>query len=132
MLGTLMKRREHTRDCLRNIQTTSRVFLPRLSLTIAVARLCYLEATETSFNPSSKLLKDLIVIDPSNLESRALLGWHLSHQRRSRSIEDQEQKHYVANLRHLDKHDTYSLIGLANWTLRHAREMRPQTEIDRE
>jgi RNA polymerase-associated protein CTR9 len=61
-----------------------------------------------------------------------LLGWHLSHRRRSRSIEDQEQKHYIANLRSLDKHDTYSLISLANWTLRHAREMRPQTEVERE
>ena len=110
----------------------SMVILPRSLLTIAVARLCYLDAIETSFDPSSKLLKDLIIIDPTNLESRALLGWHLSHQRRSRSIEDQEQKHYIANLRNLDKHDTYSLIGLANWTLRHAREMRPQTEVERE
>ena len=101
-------------------------------LIIAVARLCYLDAIETSFDPSSKLLKDLLLIDPTNLESRALIGWHLSHQRRSRTVEDQEQKHYVATLRHFDKHDTYSLISLANATLRHARELRPQTEAEKE
>lgn len=98
----------------------------------AVARLCYLEAVETSFDPSSRLLKDLLLIDPTNLESRALIGWHLSHQRRSRQVEDQEQKHFVQTLRHFDKHDTYSLISLANSVLRHAREMRPQTEAERE
>lgn len=98
----------------------------------AVARLCYLDAIETNFDPSCNLLKDLFLIDPSNLESLALIGWHLSHQRRSRSVEDQEQKHYVTTLRRLDKHDTYSLVSLANATLRHARELRPQTEADRE
>lgn len=101
-------------------------------LTIAVARLCYLDAIDMSFDPSSKLLKDLLTIDPTNLESRALIGWHLSHQRRSRTAEDQEQKHYVTTLRHFDKHDTYSLISLANATLRHARELRPQTDVEKE
>jgi len=103
-----------------------------LELTVAVARLCYLDALETSFDPSSKLLKDLLLIDPSNLESRALIGWHLSHQRRTRTSDDQEQKHFVGTLRHFDKHDTYSLISLANTYLRHARELRPQTEADKE
>jgi RNA polymerase-associated protein CTR9 len=98
----------------------------------AVARLCYLDALETSFDPSSKLLKDLLLIDSSNLESRALIGWHLSHQRRTRTSEDQESKHFVGTLRHFDKHDTYSLIGLANGILRHARELRPVTEADKE
>jgi RNA polymerase-associated protein CTR9 len=98
----------------------------------AVARLCYLDALTTSFDPSSKFLKDLLLIDPSNLEMRSLIGWHLSRQRRSKSTEDQEQKHYVATLRHFDKHDTYSLVSLANTTLRHARELRPQTEVDKE
>jgi RNA polymerase-associated protein CTR9 len=101
-------------------------------LMIAVARLCYLDAVESSFDPSSRLLKDLLLIDPTNLETRALIGWHLSHQRRSRSAEDQEQKHHVATLRHFDKHDIYSLISLGNATLRHARELRPQTEADKE
>jgi RNA polymerase-associated protein CTR9 len=101
-------------------------------LTIAVARLCYLDAIETSFDPSSKLIKDLLLIDPTNLESRALIGWHLAHQRRSRTSDDQEQKHFVGTLRHFDKHDSYSLISLANTYLRHARELRPQTEADKE
>lgn len=105
---------------------------PLSRLTPAVARLCYLDAIKTSFDPSSKLFKDLILIDPANLESRALVGWHLSHQRRSRAIEEQEQKHYITTLRNLDKHDTYSLISLANTTLRRARELRPQTEAERE
>ena len=98
----------------------------------AVARLCYLDAVASSFDPSSRLLKDLLLIDPTNLESRALIGWHLSHQRRSRAIEDAEQKHFVQTLRHFDKHDTYSLISLANSVLRHAREMRPQMEAEKE
>jgi len=98
----------------------------------AVARLCYLEAIQTSFDSSSKFLKDLLLIDPSNLEMRALIGWHLSRQRRSKTTEDQEQKHNVATLRHFDKHDTYALVSLANTTLRHARELRPQTEADKE
>jgi RNA polymerase-associated protein CTR9 len=101
-------------------------------LIVAVARLCYLDALQTSFDPSSKLLKDLLLIDPSNLESRALIGWHLSRQRRTRTSDDQEQKHFVGTLRHFDKHDTYSLISLANTYLRHARELRPQTEADKE
>lgn len=60
------------------------------------------------------------------------MGWHLSHQRRTRSVEDAEQKHFVTTLRQFDKHDTYSLVSFANATLRHAREMRPQTEAERE
>lgn len=99
---------------------------------VVVARLCYIEALETSFDPSSKLLANLLLIDRSNLDSCALVSWHLSHQRRSRPVEDQEQKHLVATLRGLDKHDTYSLISLANSQLRRAREMRPATEADRE
>jgi RNA polymerase-associated protein CTR9 len=98
----------------------------------AIARLCYLDAIESSFDPSSRLLKELLLIEPTNLESRALIGWHLSHQRRSRTVEDAEQKHFVQTLRYFDKHDTYSLISLANNVLRHAREMRPQTEAEKE
>jgi RNA polymerase-associated protein CTR9 len=97
-----------------------------------VARLCYLDAIETSFDTSSKLLSNLLLIDPSNLDSRALVAWHLSHQRHSRPVEDQEQKHLVTTLRNLDNHDTYSLIALANTMLRRAREMRPTTEAEKE
>ena len=99
---------------------------------VAVARLCYLEAVANSFDPSSRLLKDLLLIDPTNLEARALIGWHFAHQRRSRMAEDQEQKHHVTTLRHFAKHDVYALISLANATLRHAREIRPQTETEKE
>ena len=99
---------------------------------VAVARLCYLDALETSFDPSSKLLSTLLLLDPANLESRALATWHLSHQRRSRTVEDQEQKHLINTLRSVDSHDTYSLIALANGMLRRAREMRPTTESEKE
>jgi RNA polymerase-associated protein CTR9 len=72
------------------------------------------------------------LIDPTNLETRALIGWHFAHQKRSRATEDQEQKHHVSTLRHYAKHDVYALVSLANATLRHAREIRPQSDADKE
>ena len=46
--------------------------------------------------------------------------------------EDHEQRHYKHTLQKFDKHDTYSLVGMGNMHLATAREMRRDTEQDKE
>ena len=82
-----------------------------------------------------KKLKKLMETDSANLEVRALYGWFLGKQRKKPPInaaEDQEQRHYKHSLQHYDKHDRYSLAGMGNIYLQAAREMRRDTESDKE
>lgn len=46
--------------------------------------------------------------------------------------EDIEQRHYKHTLQQYDKHDRYSLTGMGNLYLTTAREMRRDTESDKE
>lgn len=99
----------------------------------ANARLAYISLS-TNHNEGAEAIKALLDADPSNLEIRALYGWYIhSHKKRTLQLnEDQEQRHYKHTLQHYDKHDLYSLVGMGNLHLQVAREMRRETDQDKE
>ncbi|TIA37088.1 TPR-like protein [Aureobasidium pullulans] len=101
--------------------------------TDARIRLAYIALRE---NPSegAQAVKKLLESEPGNLDIRALYG-HYIHKAKKRTMnpaEDQEQRHYKHTLQHHDKHDRYSLTGMGNLFLQVAREMRRDTDQDKE
>jgi RNA polymerase-associated protein CTR9 len=78
----------------------------------------------------SKLFKE----NEENVEVRALYGWYTSKSKKKtlNFADDQEQRHYKHTLQKFDKHDRYSLTGMGNISLAIAREMRRDTEQDKE
>ena len=102
--------------------------------TDARTRLAYISLRQNPTSDGAKALGALYETDSTNLEVRALFGWYLSKakKRTTNIAEDQEQRHYKHTLQHHDKHDRYSLTGMGNLHLSTAREMRKDTEQDRE
>jgi RNA polymerase-associated protein CTR9 len=97
-------------------------------------RLAYI-ALRRGAEDGPKKLKKLMETDGTNLEVRALYGWFLGKSRKKPPVnpaEDHEQRHYKHSLQHYDKHDRYSLAGMGNIYLQTAREMRRDTETDKE
>ncbi|KAM7220360.1 hypothetical protein V8F06_004326 [Rhypophila decipiens] len=73
--------------------------------------------------------------NPTDLEVRALYGWFLgksSKKRPQNMADDPEHRHYKHTLQNYDKHDRYALVGMGNMHLLSAREMRRETEADRQ
>lgn len=102
--------------------------------TDARIRLGYIQLRENPSEEATQALKKLLDADPSDLEIRALYGWHL-HKTKRRTLnpaEDAEQRHYKHSLQDNDKHDRYSLTGMGNIFLQVAREMRRDTDQDKE
>ncbi|KAH9842239.1 tetratricopeptide repeat protein 1-like [Teratosphaeria destructans] len=99
----------------------------------ANSRLAYI-SLNTEPEAGAKAVKELLDSDPANLEVRALYGWYLNrHKKRTNQLnEDQEQRHYKHTLQNYDKHDLYSLTGMGNLHLQVAREMRRETDQDKE
>lgn len=80
-------------------------------------------------------MRKLMETDGNNLEVRALNGYFLSKQKKKPVMniaEDPEQRHYKHSLQHYDKHDRYSLTAMGSLYLMSAREMRRDTESDKE
>lgn len=102
--------------------------------TDALTRLAYITLRQSPTDEGPKAVSRLVQNESSNLEVRALYGWYLSRsKKRSANLaEDPEQRHYKHTLQHFDKHDRYSLTGMGNLYLSNAREMRRDTEADRE
>ncbi|KAI4287873.1 MAG: hypothetical protein L6R35_002865 [Caloplaca aegaea] len=102
--------------------------------TDARTRLAYIELRQNPQEAGPKAMTALYEADSSNLEVRSLFGWFLSKsKRRAANIaEDQEQRHYKHTLQHHDKHDRYSLTGMGNLYLTTAREMRRDTDQDKD
>lgn len=97
-------------------------------------RLTYM-ALRRGGDEGPKRISRLMATDGNNLEVRALYGWYLGKQKRKTAIniaEDPEQRHYKHSLQHHDKHDRYSLTGMGNLYLLTAREMRRDTEADKD
>lgn len=97
-------------------------------------RLAYM-ALRRGGDEGPKRIQKLMSTDGNNLEVRALYGWYLGKQKRKTAIniaEDPEQRHYKHSLQQHDKHDRYSLTGMGNLYLLTAREMRRDTETDKE
>ncbi|KAI4137830.1 MAG: hypothetical protein L6R39_007072 [Caloplaca ligustica] len=102
--------------------------------TDARTRLAYIELRQNPSDEGPKAMAALYETESSNLEVRSLFGWYLSKsKRRAANIaEDQEQRHYKHTLQHYDKHDRYSLTGMGNLYLTTAREMRRDTDQDKD
>ncbi|KAF2861848.1 TPR-like protein [Piedraia hortae CBS 480.64] len=79
-------------------------------------------------------LKELLEANIGNLDVRGLYGWYLHrHKKRTPHLnEDQEQRHHKHTLQHYDKHDLYALAAMGNLHLTVAREMRRETDQDKE
>ncbi|KAL1392269.1 hypothetical protein HDK64DRAFT_214128 [Phyllosticta capitalensis] len=97
-------------------------------------RLTYIKLRQDPQGEGPKAMQELYKAETNNLEVRALYGWYLSKaKKRTNNLnEDQEQRHYKHTLVQCDKHDRYSLTGMGNMHLAFAREMRRDTEQDKE
>ena len=100
----------------------------------AQTRLAYIELRQNPSSEGPKAIGDLYNEDSQDIEIRSLYGWYLNKaKKRTQNIaEDQEQRHYKHTLQQFDKHDQYSLTGMGNLYLTSAREMRRETEQDRD
>ncbi|PYI22150.1 TPR-like protein [Aspergillus japonicus CBS 114.51] len=102
--------------------------------TEANARLTYIALRQSPTEEGPKKMAKLYEADATNLEVRALFGWYLSKskKRAANLAEDHEQRHYKHTLQYYDKHDRYSLTGMGNIHLSAARDMRRDTDQDKE
>ena len=102
--------------------------------TDARTRLTYIELRQNPTEDGPKAMAALYETESTNLEVRALFGWYLSRAKKrvANIAEDQEQRHYKHTLQNHDKHDRYSLTGMGNIHLMTAREMRRDTEVDKD
>ncbi|KAK4570021.1 protein required for normal CLN1 and CLN2 G1 cyclin expression [Recurvomyces mirabilis] len=103
--------------------------------TDARARLLYTAILDPATQgEATENLKQLLQSEPGNLDLRALQTWHLhrTKKRTANLAEDLEQRHLKETLQKHDKHDLYSLIGMGNLHLTIAREMRRETDQDKE
>ncbi|THC92632.1 hypothetical protein EYZ11_007889 [Aspergillus tanneri] len=102
--------------------------------TEANARLTYIALRQSPTDEGPKKMAKLYEADSANLEVRALFGWYLSKskKRTANLAEDQEQRHYKHTLQYFDKHDRYSLTGMGNVHLLTARDMRRETDQEKE
>ena len=102
--------------------------------TDARIRLAYMALNSSPHDEGPKAVQDLYDAEPNNLEVRALYGWYLrgSKKRTHNVAEDAEQRHYKHTLQNHDKHDRYSLTGMGNIYLATARDMRRESESEKE
>ncbi|KAK3313430.1 hypothetical protein B0H66DRAFT_566053 [Apodospora peruviana] len=104
--------------------------------TDARTRLAYLKLRKFPNKEGPDAVAKLYQDNPSDLEVRALYGWFLgkvtAKKRPANLAEDPEQRHYKHTLQNYDKHDRYALVGMGNLHLMSAREMRRETEADRQ
>ncbi|KAL4890424.1 hypothetical protein BDV59DRAFT_194976 [Aspergillus ambiguus] len=102
--------------------------------TEANARLTYIALRQSPTDEGPKKMAKLYEADSTNLEVRALFGWYLSKskKRAANLAEDHEQRHFKHTLQYYDKHDRYSLTGMGNVHLLAARDMRRDSDADKE
>ncbi|KAJ5728039.1 hypothetical protein N7493_004369 [Penicillium malachiteum] len=102
--------------------------------TEASARLTYISLRQSPTDEGPKKMAKLYEAESTNLEVRSLFGWYLSKskKRTANLAEDHEQRHYKHTLQYHDKHDRYALTGMGNVHLLSARDMRRDTEAEKE
>ncbi|XXH04732.1 hypothetical protein Hte_011154 [Hypoxylon texense] len=104
--------------------------------TDAKARLAYIKLRKNPNKEGPDAVAKLYQENPSDLEVRALYGWYLgrmSSKKKSGNVnEDPELRHYKHTLQHYDKHDRYALVGMGNLYMMAAREMRRETEQEKQ
>ncbi|KAI6709814.1 tetratricopeptide [Diplocarpon mali] len=103
--------------------------------TDARTRLAYIALRQSPTEDGPKAMSKLYQDASADLEVRALHGWYLGklHSRKRANIaEDPELRHYKHTLQNYDKHDRYALIGMGNLYLMTAREMRRETDQEKQ
>ncbi|KAF4124123.1 hypothetical protein GMORB2_5839 [Geosmithia morbida] len=104
--------------------------------TDARTRLAYIKLRQHPNKGGPDAVAKLYQENTSDLEVRALYGWYLgkvhSRKRPANVTEDHEFRHYKHTLQNYDKHDRYALVGMGNLYLMQAREMRRDTETDKQ
>ncbi|KAI5292076.1 hypothetical protein KEM52_006641 [Ascosphaera acerosa] len=102
--------------------------------TEANARLAYLALKDSPSGEGPRKMAKLYEAEATNVEVRAMYGWYLSKsKKRSTNIaDDHEHRHYRHTLQYYDKYDRYALTGIGNLFLLAARDMRRDSEADRE
>lgn len=100
----------------------------------AQARLTYIALRQSPSDEGPKRMSKLWEQESSTLEVRALFGWYLGRSKRrvANIAEDSEQRHYKHTLQNYDKHCRYSLTGMGNLHLAFARDMRRDSDQDKE
>jgi len=119
------------------VETYERLLSRHSDYTDARTRLAYIKLRR---NPSNKEGPDAVAKlyqeNPQDLEVRALYGWFLGRvnakKRPANLAEDPEQRHFKHTLQNYDKHDRYALVAMGNLHLMAAREMRRETDQDRQ
>ncbi|RDW84476.1 tetratricopeptide-1 [Coleophoma cylindrospora] len=104
--------------------------------TDARTRLAYVALRQNPTEEGPRAISDLYKDSSADLEVRALYGWYLgkvhARKRTGNIAEDPELRHYKHTLQNYEKHDRYALIGMGNLYLQTAREMRRDTEQDKQ
>ncbi|KAI2642906.1 hypothetical protein GGS21DRAFT_500152 [Xylaria nigripes] len=104
--------------------------------TDAQARLAYIKLRKNPNKEGPDAVAKLYQANSADLEVRALYGWYLgrvnSRKKSSNVNEDPELRHYKHTLQNYDKHDRYALIGMGNMYMMAAREMRRETDQERQ
>ncbi|RYP85453.1 hypothetical protein DL769_001006 [Monosporascus sp. CRB-8-3] len=104
--------------------------------TDAQARLAYIKLRKNPNKEGPDAVAKLYQDNPTDLEVRALYGWYLgrvnSRKKSGNVNEDPELRHYKHTLQNYDKHDRYALVGMGNIYLMAAREMRRETEQEKQ
>lgn len=104
----------------------------------ANARKMCLAIPTASRDQLAAMATELMKTDGANPEVRALVGWHMGRNRRrfptnlAAIAEDEEHRHHKHSLQRYDKHDRYALTAMGNLYLVVAREMKRESEADRE
>uniref|UniRef100_A0A8H7NAE2 TPR-like protein n=1 Tax=Bionectria ochroleuca TaxID=29856 RepID=A0A8H7NAE2_BIOOC len=104
--------------------------------TDARVRLAYIKLRKNPNKEGPDAVAKLYQENTSDLEVRALFGWYLgkvhSRKRPANINEDNEFRHYKHTLQNYDKHDRYALVGMGNLYLMQAREMRRDSDQEKQ
>lgn len=118
------------------VETYERLLSRHGDYTDAQTRLAYIKLRKNPNKEGPDAVAKLYQENSSDLEVRALYGWFLgkvnSKKRPANMAEDPEQRHYKHTLQNYDKHDRYALVGMGNLHLMSAREMRRETEQEKQ
>lgn len=104
--------------------------------TDARTRLAYIKLRSDPNKEGPEAITKLYNEQPTDVEVRSMYGWFLSKvtskKRPSNLNEDHEYRVYKKTLQQLEKHDRYALVAMGNMHLMLAREMRRETEADKQ
>ncbi|KAH6624266.1 hypothetical protein B0J18DRAFT_490286 [Chaetomium sp. MPI-SDFR-AT-0129] len=123
-------------DVDKAVETYEQLLSRHSDYTDAQTRLAYIKLRRNPTKEGPDAVAKLYQENPSDIEVRSLYGWFLSRvnlkKRPANIAEDPEQRHYKHTLQNYDKHDRYALVGMGNLHLMSAREMRRETEQDKQ